>query len=381
MTPRGTQRAWLELDPAAIAANVAEVRRVAGPSLTAVVKADGYGHGAATVAHAALGAGARAVAVATPQAAHTLRAAGVTAPIQVLGAVLDEELELALAADAQLTVHAPRDVKRYAALARHRERPLDVHVMVDVGMHRHGVAPTQALVALRACRGPLRPVGLMTHLPCAADAALDTTRAQVGTFRRVVADAAVAGVLPEQVHAAASCALFRLPEARFNHVRSGIALVGLDPGGRIAASGARLTPALSLRAKVVGIKRVARGAQAGYSGRWTAPRDSVLAIVGIGYGDGLPYTLTGRGAEVLLGGRRCPLVGSVMMDYVLVDVTDAPGVGPGDVATFAGRAGELRIPLEEQASKADLIPYALVCSLGAHLRREVQSSAAIRLVA
>lgn len=380
MTLRGAQRAWLELDPTAIAANVAEIQRTAGPNLTAVVKADGYGHGAATVARAALDAGARAVAVATPQAASTLRASGIDAPIQILGAVLDEELELALDAEAQLTLHQPRDVARYAAAARRRGRTVDVHVMVDVGMHRHGVVPAQAVAALRACQGALRAVGLMTHLPCAADADLTSTRAQLATFRRVLADAARAGALPSQVHAAASCALFRLPEARFNHVRSGIALVGLDPGGRIAASGGRLTPALSLKAKVLGLKRIAQGARAGYSGRWTAPRDSVLAIVGIGYGDGLPYTLTGSGAEVLVGGRRCPLVGSVMMDYLLVDVTEAE-VRPGDVATLVGRAGELTIPLEEQSSRAGMIPYALVCSLGAHLRREVRAPAALRLVA
>ena len=380
MTLRGAQRAWLELDPTAIAANVAEIQRTAGPNLTAVVKADGYGHGAATVARAALDAGARAVAVATPQAASTLRAAGIEAPIQILGSVLDEELELALEAGAQLTLHQPRDVARYAAAARRSAAPLEVHVMVDVGMHRHGVAPSQAVTALRACQGSLRAVGLMTHLPCAADADLTSTRAQLATFRGVVAAAARAAALPTQVHAAASCALFRLPSARFNHVRSGIALVGLDPGGRIAASGGRLTPALSLKAKVLGLKRIAQGARAGYSGRWTAPRDSVLAIVGIGYGDGLPYTLTGSGAEALVGGRRCPLVGSVMMDYVLVDVTDAE-VRPGDVATLVGRAGELAIPLEEQSSRAGMIPYALVCSLGAHLRREVRAPAALRLVA
>ncbi|MEZ6188588.1 MAG: alanine racemase [Planctomycetota bacterium] len=381
MSRRDAERAWLELDPQAIEANVAEVRRVSGAGLTAVVKADGYGHGSATVARAAVAAGAEALAVATPHAARALRAAGVEAPIQVLGAVLDGELPLALEAQAQLTVHAPGDLARYADAARRAQRTLDVHVMVDVGMHRHGVTPTQAVTALRGCRGGLRAVGLMTHLPCAADADLTSTVAQVQTFRRVVGDAARAGVLPARVHAAASCALFRVPAARFNHVRSGIALVGLDPGGRIAASGARLTPALSVKSRVLGFKRIAQGAQAGYSGRWTAPRDSVLAIVGIGYGDGWPYTLTGQEGEVLIGGRRCAVVGSVMMDYLLVDVTEVAQVAAGDEVVLVGRQGELSLPLEEQAQKAGLIPYALACSLGAHLRREVLRSATLRVAA
>lgn len=210
----------------------------------------------------------------------------------------------------------------------------------------------------------------MTHLPSAACADLEGTRAQTATFAALVKRAERARLLPPRVHAAASAAVLRLPESHFSQVRAGIALLGLDPAGCLDAGASALAPALSLRARITRTRAVRAGEAVGYGGRWVAPRDSRLALVGIGYGDGLPYGLGGRGASALVAGRRCPLVATVMMDYVLLDVTDLPRPpAPGDVVTFVGRDGEGSISLEEQAARAGLIPYALACGLGGRLRR------------
>lgn len=371
-------RAWVELDLDAVRSNVRAIRAATdGVELLAVVKADGYGHGAAWVARAALEAGATRLGVATADEAVRLRDAGVVAPVQVLGSFLEDELDAAQGARASLTLHEPDDLARVRAAATRAGRPLGVHVKVDVGMHRHGVEPARALdVLARAAGDPLlRVEGLMTHLPSPSDDA--TTRRQVDAFAQVLARAERAGLRPPRAHAAASAALFRFPEARFDMVRAGIALVGLDPDGRVARTGTTLAPALSLRARVMRVRDVPAGDPVGYGGRWTAARPTRLALVGIGYGDGLPYALTGSGAAVLLQGRRCPLVATVMMDYLLVDVTDLPRApAPGDVATLFGRDGEATLPLEEQAKHAGVIPYALSCGLGARLERVVRGARA-----
>ena len=177
-------RCWLEVDAAALAHNAAHVRERAGVPLTAVVKANGYGLGAAEVARAALAGGAASVAVATAAEAQTLRAAGITAPIQILGALLPGEIELAAAAEAAITLHEPADLLRVREASLRVGRPLEVHLAVDVGMRRHGVAPEDALGVLGAAqRDPaLRVEGVMTHLPNAAGSDLELTRSRVARF-------------------------------------------------------------------------------------------------------------------------------------------------------------------------------------------------------
>jgi alanine racemase len=381
-------RAWTELDVAAVRHNVRAIRAATGPGVEvlAVVKADGYGHGATPVARAALEAGAGRLGVATADEAVRLRDAGVLAPIQVLGPFLDDELEAAVGARASLTLGDEADLPRLRAAAARAGRPVGVHVKVDAGMARHGVAPDAALDLLaRAHATPgLRVEGLMTHLPSPRDAA--TTAAQVARFAAVVDAAERAGLRPPRVHAAASAALFLAPAARFDGVRPGIALVGLDPDDWVARAGTTLAPALSIRARVLRVRDVPAGQAVGYGGRFTTTRPTRLAMLGIGYGDGLPYALTGKEAPVLLQGRRCPLVATVMMDSVLADVTDLPRPpAPGDVATLVGRDGGAQVRLEEQARLAGLIPYALSCGLGARLARVVhgarEESGAVRRAA
>ena len=366
-------RAWIELDLSSIRRNTQTVLGVANVPLMAVVKANGYGHGASAVARAAIEGGARRLGVATASEALALRRSGITAPIQILGAFLEDELDAAVAAGASLTLHEPEDLRRVGAAAWKARRPIGVHIKVNSGMHRHGVSIKDALPLLTAATRDrrVRVEGLMTHLPSAGDKNTGPSLRRVAGFSRLVDWADAAGVLPDQVHAAASVALFRFPKARFSQVRSGIALLGLDPSGHLG-SGTRLDPALSIHARITRLQHVPRGSKVGYGGRWVAPRATRLAIVGMGYADGLPYSISGKGASVLIQGRRCPIVGSVMMDYVLVDVTDLPCVPkPGDVATVVGTQGKARIRLEEQSRRAGLIPYAFACALGPRLVRTV----------
>jgi alanine racemase len=371
-------RAWVELDLGAIRHNVEVARETAGVPLVAVVKSNGYGHGAVDVARAALGAGARSLGVATAEEALELRGAGITAPIQILGSFLPDELPAAVEARACLTLHEPQDLERVRSAARRAGRPLPVQVIVDVGMARHGVSLDDALPLLESAnRDPgVHLEGVLTHLPCATAPDLELTRERVARFRGLVASAATRGVLPREVHAAASAALFRLPEARLGQVRSGIALLGLDPAQCLGEAADDLLPALSLRAHVMRTRHVSVGTPVGYSGRWVAPRQSTIALLGLGYGDGLPYSLTQQGAEVLIRGKRCPVVGSVMMDYTAVDVTDLEEPpAPGEVATLVGRDGVNEITLTEQARRAGLIPYAFSCGLTGRLDRVVLEGA------
>lgn len=376
---RGPERAWLELDLAAVRHNAREALRAAQVPLCAVVKADAYGHGAVEVARAARQGGAAGLAVATPEEALRLRAGGLRGAIQLLGALAPDELEPALDAEVELTLQDARELPRLIAAARRRERRLDVHLEVDCGMARAGVAPADALPLLAAASAApeLRVVGLMTHLSTAlGDPAI--SHEELRRFQAVVDAARASELLPDRVHAAASAGLFRFPGARHTQVRAGIALLGLDPDGALAATGAALRPALSLRARVLRTRQLQPGEPAGYSGRFVAQRPTRLALIGMGYADGLPWALSASRAPVLVRGQRCPLVGSVMMDYCLVDVTDVAGeeLRPGEAVTFFGRqpAGtlpEATLPLEGLARAAGTIPYALACGLGGRLRREL----------
>jgi alanine racemase len=355
-------RAWSEIDLAAVRSNVAAIARIAGRGLIAVVKANAYGHGAVAVGRAALEAGARGLAVATVEEALELSEARV-GPVLVLGALLEEEILAALAARAAVTVHSVEDLSRLARVARSLDMTARVHVEVDVGLARHGASPREALAVVEAALATpgVELEGLMCHLARAGDreAALEA----LGRFEPAVR--AVRARAPHVVvHAAASTAALTLEEARFDLVRPGIALHGIDEG----ASRGALRQTLALRAKVVRTREVEAGTPVGYGATWTARRRTKLAIVGLGYDDGLPYRLSNRG-RLLVRGASCPIVGTVMMDFVVCDVTDAPAVRAGFVATAIGTDGAESISVEEVARTAGVIPYVVTCGLGRRSRR------------
>ncbi len=355
-------RAWSEIDLGAVRGNVAALRKLTGRGVLAVVKANAYGHGAVAVGRAALEAGARALAVATVEEAVELSSASL-GPVLILGAVIEEEILAALAARAAVTVHSVEEVVRLGRVARSLDLEARVHVEVDVGLARHGAAPSEALSVVEAALATpgVTLEGLMCHLARAGDP--EAAREALGRFEPVVraVRARARGVL---VHAAASTAALTLEEARFDLVRPGIALHGIDEG----LSRGALRPTLALRAKVVRTREIAPGTPVGYGATWTARRPTKLAVVGLGYDDGLPYRLSNRG-RLLLHGASCPIVGTVMMDFVVCDVTDAPPVQAGDVATAIGTDGRESISVDEVARTAGVIPYVVTCGLGRRSRR------------
>jgi alanine racemase len=359
-------RAWAEVDVSAFRANVREVRRITGRPVLAVVKANGYGHGAALVARAAVEAGAAMLGVATPVEALELRESAVTAPILVLQPLLDDEVDVALGASAACVVSTEAELARVARAARRLSVRARVHVKADSGLARNGAPPARALALLAAAASDpsVELDGLMTHLACALDP--ETTREQLATFGEVVARARAAGLAP-RVHAAASAAAILHPDARFDLVRPGLALYGVDDGGAFARAGARLAPVLSLRARVLRVREIDEGTPVGYGATWSAKRRTRLAVVGIGYDDGI-RPRQAQGGALLIAGRRCPLVATVMMDSVIVDASDVP-VAEGDVATAIGQDGAERISVEEIARLDSVIPYVVTCGLGRRVAR------------
>ncbi|MBA2347167.1 MAG: alanine racemase [Solirubrobacterales bacterium] len=351
-------RAEASIDAAAIAANAGVLRAAAAPRtlLCAVVKADGYGHGAVTAARAAR---SDWLAVATAQEAAGLRAAALTdVRILVMGALSPPERAIALAADADVVAWEPEFLDGLPTDAR-------VHVKLDSGMGRLGTrSPEQATtVAERlADRGQL--AGLMTHFATADDPGDDGFfAAQLARFTDWV-EPLRARFLEAVVHAANSAATFREPAAHFDMVRAGVALYGLDPANADPATHG-LRPALSLRSYVGAVKACAAGESAGYGRRFVSERDTMLATVPIGYGDGWRRGLTNR-AEVVVGGRRYAQVGTVSMDNVTVDLGPGPtDVRPGDPVTLIGEG----ITAEEVAHRLETINYEVTCGLTARVMR------------
>ena len=370
-------RAWAEVDLDAFLGNLAVVRRRArGAEVWPVLKANAYGHGAGPVARTCATAGVRRIGVADGSEALALREAGVTTPLLVLGAVIDSEVPDLLGRDVEVGLHSEARARRLGELARRAGRRLGVHLEVDVGMGRLGVRPEAVprVVAAVAEEPALELRALMAHFPSSAGWGREETRRQHAAFAAAVREAEA--VLGRRVptHCANSASLFTDMEALGDAVRPGISLFGILP--RLGGAESGLRPILSLRTQVVFLKDVPAGTPVGYDGRWTAPRPTRIATLPIGYNDGIPWRLgVSSGAEVLVRGVRCPVVGAISMDYVTVDVGHVPGVGVGDVVTLVGRDGEDEIRVLDLARAAGTIPYELTCRLGARVRRVYKGGA------
>jgi alanine racemase len=353
-------RAQATVDLAAVAANVAALRGAAPHSaLCAVVKADAYGHGAAAVARVALDAGAEMVAVAGAQEAADLRSAGIAGPILVMGALSDEEIAIASGAGAGVVAWREAFVAKLAAGTR-------VHVKLDTGMGRLGTRDPQE--ALRVAHliensAQLQLAGLMTHFATADERRDEFFGAQLRRFRDWLAQAPHA-----PAHAANSAAMLRDPNAHLDMVRPGVAIYGMDPFHEDPAAHG-LTPALALRSWVAAVKPCAVGESAGYGRRFIAQRPTELATLPIGYGDGVRRGLTNN-AEVLIGGVRRLLVGTVSMDNITIDLGLNSGVAVGDEAILIGAQGDERIGAEEVAARLDTINYEITCGVSPRVPRE-----------
>jgi alanine racemase len=363
-------RALARVNVAAIERNVATLRGrlTPGTRFCAVVKADASGHGAVPAARAALAAGADSLAVATALEAAELRAAGLRVRVLIMGAVSDEELPVALAARAELVAWSEAFIRTLAGAATD---PVAVHVKLDTGMGRLGTRRLhEALDVAEQVLGagpPLTLAGAMTHL-ATADEDPDFMRAQLAAFTPFVI--ALRRRQPSLIaHAANSAATVSEPASHYDMVRCGIALHGCDPMN-VAPERYGLEPALELSSYVAVIKPAAPGESVGYGRRFVAERDTWIATLPIGYADGVRRALTNN-CEVLIAGRRYPLVGTVSMDNVTADLGSevAAEVRPGTAAVLIGRDGAERQTVEDLARRMNSIPHEVLCGISARVVR------------
>ena len=350
------------IDLSAIRHNVRAMRAQVpdGTGLLAVVKADAYGHGAVRTARAALEAGASWLAVARVEEGVLLRDSGVSAPILVLGLSSAPEARKAAELGITLTVCEPSHIAMLAGLSQ----PVDCHLKLDTGMGRIGArtaGDVQAVLKAASEAVNVRITGVFTHFADADGEDMAYTQAQLERFR------ALSGLLPAGVirHCANSAAIHRLmPEAAFDLVRMGISLYGYPP----VTPSCELRPAMRWIAPVTYVKDVPAGDSVSYGRTWTAPETRRIATVACGYGDGYHRHMSGR-AQVLIHGRRAPVVGRICMDQMMVDVTGLADVKPGDTATLMGADGEGFLSAEELAAWADTISYEVLLAGTGRVRR------------
>ena len=355
----GAERALARIDEGAIERNCRRLIELTdgGAELCAVVKADGYGHGAAAVAAAALRGGASWLAVATAAEARQLREQGIEGRVLVMGALTGAELRAAVESGADVVVWTREHAEAAAALDGAR-----VHVKLDTGMGRLG---TKDVELARSLLGG-HVAGVMTHFATADEPGDELFPEQLERFAGFAQ--AVRSEAPEAVlHAANSAATFRDPAAHFDMVRCGVAIYGLDPfQGDPRERG--LEPALQLESWVAALRRFDVGDGAGYGRRWSAREPTWVATIPIGYGDGWRRGLS-NDCDVLIGGHRYPVVGTVSMDNITVDVGSDPAVEVGDPVVLIGGQEEERILAEEVAGRLGTINYEVTCGLSARVRR------------
>lgn len=367
----------MRVDLDAITRNVAIIRRglPEGCAFGAVVKADGYGHGAVPVARAAVAGGATWLLVATVPEGTALRQAGlVTTPILVLGAVAADEVADLVAADLIPTIDEGSPVSAIGAVADSTKKtPYPVHIKVDTGLNRFGVAEERAGGFVRRVCADLRVRvdGLSTHFATGdviADPFLDEQR---GRFDAVISALMDAGFRPRIIHAANSGATLQGVACR-DMVRVGIAMYGIPPSPGFPMPPG-ITPALSVQSRVVRVIDLPRGATVGYGRTFTAPGPCRAAVVPLGYADGLPRSLSNRGS-LLIGGMRCLIVGRVSMDQCVVLLPDNLDAHVDDLVTVVGAQGDVAQSLDELAADAETIGYEVAVRLSARMRREYAST-------
>lgn len=363
--PAPQAEAVIDLD--AVAHNVAVLREHAGEAaVMAVVKADAYNHGAVPVARAALAAGVRELGVTTLGEALELKQAGITAPVLSWLHTADADYAPAVAAGVELGVSSPRHLAAVAAAAREVGTPATVTVKVDTGLNRNGVSREEWADFLKdlarvEAEGAVRFKGVFSHLAHADEPHHPVIDDQRDRFMGALADAKRLGLAPEAAHLSNSAATLTRPDLRFDMVRPGIAIYGLSPVPDLGTFGLR--PVMTFRSRVALVKKVAAGDGVSYGHTWIAPHDTTVALLPVGYADGIPRAMGGR-FDVWLGDDRRPGIGRVCMDQVVVDLgPDGAGVREGDTAVFFGD-GEQGVPhAQEWADALDTIHYEVVTSV------------------
>lgn len=364
--------AWLEIDLAAYRRNLRALREHTKSPIIAVVKANGYGHGMAEIARAAASEGCVAVAVARPEEGAELRHIGYSGRIVVLGVSQPDQAGLIVEHGLEPVVTREESLQALASAAG-RDQPVRVHVKVDTGMTRAGVEPEEAIAFCRAVAGTqaLLLAGVLTHFASADEPDLTSVQEQWNRFAPLASE--LSGWTPRpMLHAANSAGALRFPEARLDAIRPGLITYGVAPGPDPPPF--QIEPVAALKARLVEVKEVPAGRAVSYGGTWRTERRSRLALAPLGYGDGLPWSLSNRG-HALVRGSRVPIRGRVCMDQTILDVTEVPGAAAGDEAVFVGRQGAEVISIPELSALAGTIPYEILTGLAARLPRVFHAAA------
>ncbi|MBI4770172.1 MAG: alanine racemase [Chloroflexi bacterium] len=365
--PKERYATWAEVDLGVIAENIRQIRARVDVQVMAVVKANGYGHGAVPVAQAALKGGATWLAVARIEEAIELRRAGLDCPILLLGLLPPARMDEAIGQRISLTVWDAHQFPRLAAAAQRVGEAARLHLKVDTGMSRLGVQPPEAPALARRLAGTsgLLFEGLFTHFARADEPQVETTADQERLFYEVLAALESEGLRPPLVHAANSAAAITRPSAFLDMVRLGIAMYGLHPSAEVPCpEGVR--PALAWNAVLGQVKTLPAGRGVSYGHIYVTSRPERIGSVLLGYADGFRRA---NGNQVLVGGRRVPVVGRVCMDQFMVQLDSSSEARPGDEVVIIGEQGEERITAEEIAARWGTINYEVVCGIAARVPR------------
>jgi alanine racemase len=362
---------WAEIDLAALEHNYRTIaaRLPVATRTLAVLKSDAYGHGAVICARKLVELGVSMIGVGDSREALELRAAGIDAPILILGAIVEGEMREVVENGIASCIHSAQRAQRLSQVARSLGRRARVHLKVDTGMGRLGVRPEIAReLAGTIARDPwLELEGVCSHYGSAASPVPFHTAEQVSSFVRLVEEIRSDGIRPPLVHSSNSAAVFSTLSEHFTMVRVGLALFGLNPGN-LPVGESPVKPILSLRTQVVFLKDLPAGSPVGYNRTHVTKRATRIAILPFGYSDGYPYALSNR-AYVLVRGERAPVVGAVSMDYTTIDVTDVRDVAVGEEVTVIGSSGKRRIAVEDLARAIGTIPYEIPSRLGRRVAR------------
>lgn len=360
------------IDLGAIAHNVASITaRIAPAEFCAVVKADGYGHGAIAVSQAAIDAGATWLAVALVEEGAVLRKAGIDVPIMLLGQPRGTDLTAAVGWDLRVAAYTPSVVDQLVEAAATTGKRPRVHLKVNTGMNRLGIRPDGVLALARALADApeIDFEGVWTHFALADDPASDVTDRQLAAFEAVLVSLESHGLMPPIVHTANSAAAVAHPTSHRDLVRVGISLYGIAASPMLDGS-VPLRPALRLATEVSHRMDLPAGEAISYGQRFRLERDSVVVTIPIGYADGVPRSLSAAGGEVLIGGQRYPMVGTVTMDQLMVDCGPGSAVQPGDDVVLLGTQGDECIGPWDWAQLVGTIPNEIICGIGPRVGRQ-----------
>jgi alanine racemase len=366
-------RSWVEISRSQIAQNYQAIKHAVGPGVTVmpVVKADAYRHGAIEISRVLVENGADWLAVSNVEEGVTLRAAGIDARILVMADFLP--VDRVAMCDHRLTpvIHAIEDLDDLNELGRSRGEAIPFHLKIDSGMCRLGTRASAGDIAAAIAKNPwVRLEGLMTHFASVADFTTEQTDEQTDCFFGIVEGLRQLGVAARYIHLSSTGGVaYRSQETWGNMVRPGHAIYGYVSPARSGPPGnLKVKPAMCWKAAVLTVKEVPAGAQIGYGGIFHAPETMRIAVLAVGYADGIPHRLSNRG-RVIVRGKYAPILGAVSMDLTTIDVTHCPEVHTGDAVTILGSEGSAAIDAQEIARQAGTISYSVLCGISSRVKR------------